>query len=82
MDAFFSLAPLSDVARVVAAFRPLERWLPGDVLMQRLDPARNNGIRAQLMAIERACRAGRIYAEERRITPRLLDRIVCYRIVV
>lgn len=87
MDAFFS-PPIfnvqaimaSEVERVVAAFRRTERWVSGRTLIERLDPAHNNGIRAQLTAIERACRAGRIHAEERRISPSSCELVVCYRL--
>ena len=80
MDAFFAPVQQPDVERVVSAFRQSEVWVQGPTLMQRLDPARNNGIRAQLTAIDRACRAGRIYAEERRVHPRSIQRVICYRL--
>lgn len=86
MDAFF--APLQfdidaimqqDVQRVVAAFRVTEQWITGSELLRRLDPARNYGLRAQLTAIERACRQACIEARMRRVAPRSFHTEVMYR---
>lgn len=89
MDAFFAPPVFNierimqqEVARVLAAFQPCEEWVAGDVLVHRLNPARNNGIRAQLTAIERACRSGRLLAAQRRPHPRSPERIVCYSRIV